>query len=118
MKLNQPHLDAVGNKIPFDVPENYFGDFAAMMEERIAEQQVTTRKMIRPWMYLAAMFVGLFLLGNVFYYLQNNKNLLNDELYEMYVMSQVDEAIFFDYYFQEGYSVDTKNGDYLSDEDE
>jgi len=118
MKTNEPHLDAIGNKVPFAVPEHYFEDFAAMMDAHIAAQEVTVRKVIRPWMYLAAMFVGLFLVGNVFYYLHQNKNLLNEELYEMYVMSQVDEAIFFDYYFQEGYSADVKNGDYLNGDDD
>ena len=91
-------LQECGNKNPFTVPENYFEEFAAGMDARVTSNQVTLKRLVKPWMYMAAMFVGLFLMGNVFYsiYQQNRNN--DTDLYEMYLTSQIDQSVVFDYY--------------------
>jgi hypothetical protein len=97
-KIDQKILQTYGNSNPFTVPEGYFEDFASDINSQIAAEQVTFKKLMKPWMYLAAMFVGVFLIGNVFYAIhQQNKN-RDAELYEMYLMSQLDQTILYDYY--------------------
>lgn len=94
-------LQETGNKLPFTVPENYFENLALEMDSRIAAQNTTFKKLIRPWMYMAAMFVGVFLMGNVFYTIHQQNKSRDAEMYEMYVQSQIDESIVFDYYLSE-----------------
>lgn len=55
------------------VPEGYFDDFARRMMERIPETvpvpekvKLTTWQKIRPYVYMAAMFAGVYLLMNIF----------------------------------------------------
>ncbi|GAB1415150.1 hypothetical protein MASR2M117_05560 [Paludibacter sp.] len=100
-------LEKIGNKIPFDVPEGYFEDFATRFENQISEQPKSSKKMFVPWLYMAAMFVGIFLIGNVIYYINFDKSVepneiskTNDtnDLYEIYLTSQVDQSITYDYY--------------------
>lgn len=95
------NLNGIGNKIPFSVPENYFENFALEMDSRNVLKSVSFRKLMAPWMYMAAMFVGLFLIANVFYNLHQQQKAQETEMYEMYVRSQMDESILFDYYYNE-----------------
>lgn len=55
------------------VPEGYFDDFARRMMEKLPEQAVpemkprrSTWQIIRPYVYMAAMFAGVYLLMNIF----------------------------------------------------
>lgn len=55
------------------VPEGYFDDFARKMMARIpdnvpvaTEPKRTTWQIIRPYVYMAAMFAGVYLLMNIF----------------------------------------------------
>jgi hypothetical protein len=80
------------------VPENYFESFAAEIDTKIAKDRLSAKKLLKPWFYLAAMFVGLFLMGNVFYVVYQNNRKMDADLYEMYVMSQIDQTVVLDYY--------------------
>jgi hypothetical protein len=91
-------LQETGNRNPFAVPENYFEDFAAGIDERVASKKLTLRKLLKPWMYMAAMFVGVFLMGNIFYTLYQQNKKQDVDLYDIYVMSQIDQSVVFDYY--------------------
>jgi len=91
-------LKETGNRNPFTVPENYFESFAAEIDTKIGKDRLSAKKLLKPWLYLAAMFVGLFLLGNVFYAVYQNNRKMDADLYEMYVMSQIDQTVVLDYY--------------------
>ena len=103
MKKNKNiSLDEIGKELPFGVPDNYFEQFAVQMDEKIGFQSAfVTKKFIRPWMYMAAMFVGVLLMGQVFYNIYQNNTIQNAENYELYVLSQVDETALIDYYVDE-----------------
>lgn len=94
-------LDEIGKELPFGVPENYFEQFAAQMDEKIGFKPVAVNRIMRPWMYMAAMFVGVLLMGQVFYTVYQNNTTRNAENYELYVLSQVDETSLMDYYVDE-----------------
>ena len=91
-------LKETGNRNPFTVPENYFESFAAEIDTKIGKDRLSAKKLLKPWFYLAAMFVGLFLMGNVFYVVYQNNRKMDADLYEMYVMSQIDQTVVMDYY--------------------
>lgn len=91
-------LKSTGNNIPFSVPENYFENFAAGMDASIQTRPVSIRRLVAPWMYMAAMFVGLFVIANVFYSVYQQRKAHEAEMYELYVTSQTDPSILFDYY--------------------
>lgn len=101
MKKNKHiSLDEIGKDLPFDVPEGYFENFAQQMEKQIMEKHVSLPKLLKPWMYMAAMFVGVLLIGQVFYTLYQNNNGKNADTYESYVLSQVHETSIMDYYLE------------------
>ncbi len=92
-------IEEIGKELPFSVPENYFNDFSARMDRKIGYRKPVLA-FIRPWMYAAAVFVGIAVVGQVFYNTNRQKN-LTAENYETYVMAQVDEAAVVDYYVNE-----------------
>lgn len=91
-------LAEIGKELPFGVPENYFEHFAVQMDEQIVSKSIPVRKLLKPWMYMAAMFVGVLFSGQIFYNKYQNNTSLNAENYEFYVLSQVDETALIDYY--------------------
>ena len=95
-------IQKAGNKRPFALPENYFDDFAGRMDAMIAETPQEVRRLrIRPWMYGAvASLIGVVLLGQI-YFSTNNKNeklASETEIYDSYVLSQVNENSIVDFY--------------------
>lgn len=94
-------LEEMSKELPFSVPENYFKQFALQMEEQIGLKRSIVRKGIKTWMYMAAMFVGIVVMGPVFYTLNQNSATRNAENYESYVLSQVDENSLADLYVEE-----------------
>lgn len=95
-------LEEAGNRIPFTVPENYFEEFALKMEGQTGQAvTVPFRKMVKPWVYLAAMFVGVIMMGKVFYTVHSNNVAKNAENYELYMVSQVDESLVYENYLNE-----------------
>lgn len=101
MKKEKNILEQTGNRNPFVVPDGYFENFATNIDNSIFEQPKLTKRIFMPWIYLAAMFVGIFLIGNLIYYVHfqeaNDVNEFSD-LYEMYVTSQIDQSVMYDYY--------------------
>lgn len=92
-------LNKTGNRIPFQVPENYFENFALEMESKIGNQQLTVKRLMSPWMYMAAMFVGLLVVGNVLFSVYKDNQKKHNEMYELYVTSQVDDSALMEYYY-------------------
>ena len=64
-------LGEIGRENPFRVPEGYFEHFASELMTRLPEKekvvvhQPTTWEKVRPWVYMAAMFVGAALIIRV-----------------------------------------------------
>lgn len=65
MKEEKDLLKKYGKKNPFTVPEGYFQSFPERLMEQlpekevISEPEIKTWDRIKPWVYMAAMFVGL-----------------------------------------------------------
>ncbi len=99
-KKDKDILEEIGNRNPFTVPENYFKDFSKKIDTQIGNINIKPTHMLKPWLYMAAMFVGIFILGNVFYLLYRQHQEQRDavDLYEYYVSSQIDSSILIDFY--------------------
>lgn len=65
-------LDKLGKNPGFKVPENYFNDFNAKFLESLPEVKITEEVKptmwvrVRPFIYMAAMFAGVWLMMNIF----------------------------------------------------
>lgn len=63
-KIN--NLSDIHDKNPFRVPENYFEEFTEKImtqlpeKEFVAPHKITIWEKVKPWVYMAAMFAGLF----------------------------------------------------------
>ena len=63
-------LDEIEKQNPFKVPENYFTDFNREIMNKLPEkeivppQKVTMWQKTKPWIYMAAMFIGFYLIIN------------------------------------------------------
>lgn len=90
-------FDNIGAKLPFTVPENYFEQFANQFDDQIAVKPVPILKLMRPWLYFAAMFIGIFFMSKIGYTVYQNNKTTNAENYDLYVISQVNDAEIFDY---------------------
>lgn len=93
-------IEDVGNRVPFSVPENYFEQFAVQFEGQISIKPVSPLKLMRPWMYMAAMFLGVFFISRIAYTVYTENKFTDAEKYELYVMSQVDDVENIDLYYQ------------------
>ena len=71
MNLEDKLKEKFGNQNPFSVPENYFDDFANKMQDLVKEESPVYRMevqsdrrtlfaKVKPYLYLAAMFCGLY----------------------------------------------------------
>ncbi|MDD3788579.1 MAG: hypothetical protein PHO94_07775 [Petrimonas sp.] len=66
MKTNINNLESINKANPFKVPENYFAQFNKEIMDRLPEKEAPVTKTVpmwdrvKPWVYMAAMFVGLF----------------------------------------------------------
>lgn len=65
-------LDKLGKNPGFKVPENYFNDFNAKLLESLPDVKITEEVKptmwvrVRPFIYMAAMFAGVWLMMNIF----------------------------------------------------
>lgn len=65
-------LDKLGKDPGFKVPENYFADFNSKLLESLPEVKITEEvkpsmwMKVRPFVYMAAMFAGIWLMMNIF----------------------------------------------------
>ena len=84
-------------KQPFTVPENYFEQFAEQFETQIAIKPLSPIKLLRPWLYMAAMFMGVFFMAKIAFTVYNDNKLAATENYELYVMSQLNDVENLDY---------------------
>lgn len=65
-------LEQLGKDPGFRVPENFFADFNAKLMDSLPEVKITEEVKptlwvrVRPFIYMAAMFVGVWLMMNIF----------------------------------------------------
>lgn len=72
MKEVDKLLKKIGTENPFRVPEGYFEGFTSDLMSRLPEKEKTdvhreptTWEKVRPWLYMAAMFIGAALIIRV-----------------------------------------------------
>ena len=75
MKQEDKLKEVAGKGSPFSIPENYFETFRSNLmsnlpdyPEKPAEQKVSVWHRIRPYVYLAAMFAGIWCMMKIFYH--------------------------------------------------
>ena len=73
MKEENNLLRKVGKKDHFRVPDRYFEDFSKELMNNLPEketfdatQEITMWQRVKPWVYMAAMFVGIMLSVRIF----------------------------------------------------
>ncbi len=112
---NKIKLENIGNRKPFTVPENYFTDFGARLQRQLELQPqaetVKAKKIIRPWMYMAAMFTGILLMVSVVTSFYNRKLIAKNENYELYVISQLNDDMLYEYYINDNNQKNIKEPD-------
>jgi hypothetical protein len=110
-KINITDLD---RKLPFEVPEDYFDTFSARMTAQLEEPRKTIgfSKSLKIWISIAAIFVGVVVVGKFYYLPSHSPKELSEvsaENYESYVLSQVDEAQLVDVYVNDDSSPKNQN---------
>ncbi len=76
----EEHIDKItgGRKTGFKVPEGYFEEFYASMPTKLPPRQeppkveMTTWQRIKPYVYLAAMFAGIWCMMKMFHLMSHN----------------------------------------------
>lgn len=118
-------LDKIGRRDGMTVPEGYFESFATRMQAMLPdlpEAEHTPRKTfwlkVRPYVYLAAMFAGIYCMMEMFSIMRGNQNGLNIESYptltatlgndtmEPEIIYDVDDYEIIEDMLNEGYSAD------------
>lgn len=72
MKEEKELFQKIGKENPFKVPEGYFENLTQQVMERLPEkepqptQEISMWERVKPWVYMAAMFVGLMFTVQVF----------------------------------------------------
>jgi hypothetical protein len=51
---------------PFDVPDGYFESFTEIMERKITPKKIPLYQKTMPYLYAAAMFLFIFIMGTIF----------------------------------------------------
>ena len=87
MKEKNDILSTIGKDSGFKVPENYFSDFAEKMAKSLPDQEIqpipqTTRwQRVRPFVYMAAMFAGIWCMMQIFNGISSkDKGIYNPEI--------------------------------------
>ncbi|MDE6403568.1 MAG: hypothetical protein K2K86_07145 [Muribaculaceae bacterium] len=113
-------LDRPGHPDGMRVPENYFESFARDMISRLPENELekqparlltppTRWQRLRPFVYMAAMFAGIWCMMNMFSMIQKNASSFNDTSLIATTTPAHDDYII-------DYVIDDYNGDQLLDE--
>lgn len=98
MKTKFNKLQEIDKTNPFKVPENYFEKFNEeimnhLPDKEYAEPQIVTTQIVtmwdrvKPWVYMAAMFVGLYITINFLTNSRSNSNVSTDPVVTQQVIS-------------------------------
>ena len=102
--IENKSLDELRDRQPFRVPERYFEDFTADLMHRIPPKMTAETKVIsfydriKPWLYLAAMFIGIIVLFNIFSKTSDSDKDVNKGLSSVsVVLEEAEDADFLEY---------------------
>ena len=136
MKDDKNILDKVDRKSGMTTPDNYFADFAEKMiqslpekKEPIITQPVTTWQRIRPFVYLVAMFAGVWCMVKMVNLITSNPasglsqsteqivaEAIQDESFiEEYCYEDFSEYTILETMYEEGYDADEITGADITD---
>lgn len=80
MRQEDKLKERAGNKLPYKVPEGYFKSFKENLIQNLpeypakpAEKRLTAWQRMRPYIYLAAMFAGIWCMMQIFHRVSNNE---------------------------------------------
>ncbi|MDE7025042.1 MAG: hypothetical protein K2O88_04080 [Paramuribaculum sp.] len=118
--MEQPDiLNRIKSQSGMTVPDGYFEDFAIRMEQMLPEQEFERQpnvlprswwQKVRPYAYLAAMFMGVWCMMKVFNIIQSSSSSLPDTQSNM-----IAKAVSNDKYFSEFYESEIDEADILDD---
>ncbi|MDD2474506.1 MAG: hypothetical protein PHI32_01200 [Dysgonamonadaceae bacterium] len=129
METRKKTLADIDKKVPFKVPNNYFSQFnesiMTMLPEKTIPQvhKVTMWSKTKPWVYMAAMFFGLFFSIKVITTHTSTKNVDNSIATTISQQGywsgvEISEEDFFDYletqFIEENYYNLVYNQDYVN----
>ncbi len=125
MKQDNDILTQIGRRSGMTVPDGYFADFASKMMERLPDQAPakpeakTMWVRLRPYVYMAAMFAGIWCMLNIFNVIGSRstdlsidsnpivaKALSNDQFVDEFYLNDVDEDDLLEDMFDMGLSPD------------
>lgn len=108
MKQDNDLLKKLGNDDGMRVPDGYFADFARQMEQKLPplefenpEPKVLPRsrwQQVRPYVYLAAMFMGIWCMMKMFNLMGGNDSTLSIDNNPTLISAITDETFFDEYY--------------------
>ncbi len=112
MKTENDILTKLGNDSGMKVPEGYFADFASRMAKELPlqdfEQEQTQKvlprsrwQQIRPYVYLAAMFMGIWCMLNMFNIMQPSDASISIESNPILLSALNDDSFAEDFYYEE-----------------
>lgn len=121
METKRHTLEDIGNRVPFTVPENYFSEVNKTIMANLPEKEpaviapVTLWDKTKPWVYMAAMFFGLFFTIRVLVTTSTPTSIANENFWSDV---EISEEEFFDYiedqFVEESYYNLVNNQDYLN----
>ncbi len=106
MEKERDILKVAGKENPFKVPDGYFESVTSSIMDRLEEPVVVKTPVVtmwlrvRPYVYLAAMFIGITCMIRVYTGLTsgvNNKNSIVEQTTDEYLLSSVDTYTFYEY---------------------
>ncbi|MBR6757386.1 MAG: hypothetical protein IKM35_02765 [Bacteroidaceae bacterium] len=113
MKQKENILDNIGGKSGFKVPDGYFEQLSTRIIDQLPERElpqpevITTWHKLRPYIYMAAMFAGIWLMVQVFVApAVNSQNEMiaeteHEEDLEEYMLYSMDEYTIFETLYAE-----------------
>lgn len=110
MKEDKNILDKINRNSGMTVPDNYFADFAEKMMQNLPEKQepiitkpTTTWQRVRAYVYLAAMFAGIWCMVKMVNIMSPNTPVASAPTYDEQIIAQAieDEAFIDEYCYDE-----------------
>lgn len=109
MRQDEDILTKLGNDDGMRVPDGYFADFTRRMTQQLPplefENNGTTAKprtrwqQVRPYVYLAAMFMGIWCMMKMFNLMGTNDNTLSIDNNPSLISAVSDDVFFNEYYY-------------------
>lgn len=112
MKNENDILSKLGNNSGMKVPENYFADFASRMAKELPIQDFEIKQstkvlprsrwqQMRPYIYLAAMFMGIWCMMKMFNLMQPSDATISIENNPILISAIDDDSFAEDFYYEE-----------------